>query len=78
MLTLSSENPSSEDNFEKKFQANVSPYDQGFEKQEGEFDIVQEREKMEPQIFSLETAKNVVLTLTSENTSSGDKFEKKF
>ena len=36
VLTITSEHPSSEDQFERKFQAKVSTYDQIFEKQEEE------------------------------------------
>ena len=32
VLTLTSEPPSYEDHFETKFQANISPFDQSFEK----------------------------------------------
>ena len=34
VINLTSEHPSSEDNFERNFQANSSPSDQGFEQQE--------------------------------------------
>ena len=36
MLTINSENSSSIDHFESKYQANISPSDQNFEKQEEE------------------------------------------
>ena len=36
LLTLTSENPSYEDHSERKFQNNISPSDQSFEKQEEE------------------------------------------
>ena len=34
VLTVNSEHPYSEDNFERKFQDKISPSDQSFEKQE--------------------------------------------
>ena len=36
LLTLTFEHPSSEDHFERKFQAKISPSDQNYEKQEEE------------------------------------------
>ena len=36
VLTIASEPPSSEDQFETKFQAKIYPYDQSFEKEEEE------------------------------------------
>ena len=47
MLTITSENPSDEDHFGRKFQANISLSDQGFEKEEEELIEFKGKQKME-------------------------------
>ena len=37
VLTINSEHPSSEDHFERRLQANISPFGQSFENQEEKF-----------------------------------------
>ena len=78
MLTLNSENTSSEDPFDTIFHAKIYPYDQGFEKQEDGLIEFNGRQHMESKIFSPEHIKNEVLNLTSKTTSSEDHFETRF
>ena len=78
MLTLTSENPYSGDNFEKKLQANISPSDQGFENKKKNRESSREKKKKETTKFSSEHIKNWVLNLTSKNQSYEDIFERKF
>ena len=78
MLTITSENPSSEDHFERKFQANIYPHDKSFEKQEEELIEFNGKQQMEPSTFSSEQLKNEVLTITSEHPSSKDDIEIRF
>ena len=78
VLTLTSEYPSSEDNFESRFQANISPYNQSSEQLEEELIEFNGKQQMEPSTFSSEQLKNEVLTITSEHPSSKDNFERKF
>ena len=76
MLTLTSEKPYSEDNFESKFQAKTSPFNQNFLQLEEEL-INYKKEKMEPNKFSSEHIENGVLNITSETPSSEDFLETK-
>ena len=66
MLTLTSEHPYSEDNFERKFQAKLSPYNQIFEHPEEELIGFKGKQQMEPNKLSSYHIKNEVLNLTSE------------
>ena len=78
MLTITSKNPSSEDNFERNFQANMYPPDHIFDQPEEKLIELKGKQKMEPNKFPSEHIKNEVLTLTSEHPSYDDNFERKF
>ena len=66
MLNITSEHLSSDDYFEKKLQANISPYDHFFEKQEEQLIDFKGKQHMESNMFSSKHIKNKVLTSTSE------------
>ena len=78
MLTITSEHPSSEDHFEGKFQANISPYDKKLGKKEGELIELKEEHHDELRKFSSGHIQNEILTINSEHPSSADHFERKF
>ena len=77
-LTVNSEKQSSDDHFERKFRANISPSDQGFEKQEEELIKFKERYHDKFRKFLLGTIQNELLTIASEHLFSKDHFERKF
>ena len=66
VLTLTSDNPYYEDDFERKFQAKFSPYNQIFEHPEEELIGSKGKQQMEPNKLLSEHIKNEVLNLTSE------------
>ena len=69
---------SSEYNFEKKLQDNISPSNQNFELQkEEELIEFKEKQQKEQNKFSSEYIKNEVLTLTSDTSFSDDCLETK-
>ena len=78
MLTITSEHPSFEDHFERKFQAKISPPDQIFEKQEEELIEFKGKHHDELGKFSSGPIQNEVLTITSEYPYFEDHFEIKF
>ena len=77
VLTITSEHPSSEDHFERKFQAKIYPSDQSDEKQEEKLIQFKGKNKQNQNMFSSENTKNEVLTITSEHESSENNFERK-
>ena len=58
VLTLTSEHPSYEGNFQSKFQANFSPYNQCFEQPEEELIEFDGKQQMESKKLSSEHIKN--------------------
>ena len=77
MLTIKSEHPSSEDQFERKSQNKISPSNKIFEQPEEEFIEFKGEQKIQPNKFSAENIKNVVLTITYEASFSKYFFETK-
>ena len=75
VLTLASEHPYSEDDFQSKLKEDIFSSNQGFEKQEEELTEFKERQQMEPNMLSLYHTKNEVITINSETLSSDDHFE---
>ena len=78
VITINSEHPSSEYHFERKFQANISPSDQTFEKKEEELIEFKEEYHDELRNFSSGPIQNEAITLTSEHSSSSYHFQRKF
>ena len=78
MLTINTEHPYSADHFERKFQANISPSDQIFEKQEEESIKFKEEHNDKMRKCSSVLIQNEVLTLASKNPSYVDHFDRKF
>ena len=78
MLNITSEHLSSDDYFERKFQANISPSDQIFEKQEEELIEFKVKQHMESNMLSSEHIQNEVLNITSEHPSYENYFKSKF
>ena len=75
VITINSENPSSEDHFESKFQDKISSYNQSFEQPEEELIEFKGEQNMDPHKLSSEHIENKMVPLTSENLSSEDCFE---
>ena len=71
MLDINSEHTSSENQFERKFQAKIYQYDQIFEKQEEEFIKFKGEQKCNQKVF-IRTHSKDSLTLTSETLSYED------
>ena len=78
VLAITSEPPFSEDHFETKFQTNITPYDQTFEKKEEELIEFKEEYHDELRKFPSGPIQNEVITLTSEHLSSSYHFQRKF
>ena len=78
LLSIPSERPYSADHFERKLFAKISPSDQSFEKQEEEFIEFKWKHHGELRQFSSGPIQNLVLTTTSEHTSSGYQSEGKY
>ena len=78
MLTVRSEPKYSEDHFERKFQAKISPYDQILFKPEEELIDIKEEHQDELRKFSSVPIQSEVITLTSEHPSSEDYSENNF
>ena len=78
MLTITSEYISYEDHFERKPQANISPFDQSFEKQEEQLIEFKEKHHDELIKFSSRPIQNKVLTLTPKHPPSTYHFESIF
>ena len=77
MFIITSEHPFSVNNFERKFQAKISPSDQIFEEQEEHLIEFKGKHHDELRKFSSGPIQNEGLTITSEHPSSGDHFESK-
>ena len=78
MIIINSEHPYSEDRFEKKSQAKISPSGQNFEKSEEEFIYFKEEHHVELRNVSLGPIQYEVLTINSGHPSSEDNFERNF
>ena len=77
VLTINSENPYCEDNFERKSQAKISPYGQSFEEQEEEFIYFKEEHHYELETNSSGPIQNWLININYEHPSSEDHFERK-
>ena len=78
VLTINYEHPSSEDQFERKFQDKIYPSDNSFEKQEEEFTEFKEEHHDELRNVSSVLIINEVLIINYEHQYSEDYFERKF
>ena len=78
VITLISENPSSENPFETKLQAKFATSDKSFEKQEELLIEFKGKQHMESSMFSSEKNENEVLALTSEPPSSEGHLDTEF
>ena len=70
VLTITSEHPYSEDHFERKLQAKISPSGKKIEKQEKGLINSKGKHQMEPNKFSSEHIQDEFLNITSETSSS--------
>ena len=78
MLTVNSEHPYSEDNFERKFHDKISPSNQSFEKQEEKLIDSKEEHHDELRKISSGPIQNEVLIINYEHLCSEFYFESKF
>ena len=70
VITITSDNPYSEDNFERKLKAKLPPSNKLFSQPEEELLEFRGKQHMEPNKLSSEHIKIEFLTLTSETPSS--------
>ena len=74
MLIINYEHTSSEDSFGRKYQANISPSDQSFEKHEEELIELKEEHHYNLRNISSGPIQNEALIINYEHTSSEDHF----
>ena len=70
VITITSEQPSSEYHCERNFQSEMYPYDKSYEEQEEDLIYFKWKQQMNYSMFSSDNNKNEVLTLTSGHTYS--------